>query len=135
MTASRCSRKFLLRRICEGQTRPFDCQDIFLLQPYGLTRNEVEQELSRADYLVIVRHPESHKRTLYEYKRECRSFGPVSYAIYPRKCAQCKRSIVPGEPIYNPRNLRTGSRRSACLCREDGLKMIAQEVERLMLME
>lgn len=112
---------------------PFDAQEIYN-QQRRLTRDQVEMVLAKADYLRTVRESGHNHRARYEYRKECRSYGPVTYAAGRRTCAECRRTIEPGEPIYNPRK-RSGTARHEWLCKECGLKAIALAVERLLNME
>jgi hypothetical protein len=119
----------MIRRICESFDRPFDAQEVYLKQS-ALSREEVDSELARAEYLEVVTPSTKNRRATYRVRPECRGDQYVTVSIGTRTCAECGAVINPGEKIYDP---RPRTRHHRCLCRDCGIKVLVEHLGKLSL--
>jgi DNA-directed RNA polymerase subunit RPC12/RpoP len=117
----------MVRRICESFDRPFDAQEVYLKQ-HTLSRDQIESELARAEYLEVVTPSTKNRRAPYCMRPECRGDRYVSIAIARRTCAECGEVINPGDRMYDPRPI---TRHHRSLCRNCGVKILVDHLAKL----
>lgn len=106
---------------------PFDAQEVYLKQNL-LSRDQVESELARSDYLEVVTPSTKNRRATYRIRPECRGDRYVTTAVARRTCAECGAVINPGDRIYDP---RPTTRHHRSLCRSCGVRILADHLAKL----